>query len=93
MEIKIETTANIHGRIEGPVAGMKLYAVTTIDQDDAEDTTTEMWIAKDDDDLAALVKEEYCGEDDGDEAYDYASKLFESEWGLEILSVEIANIK
>jgi hypothetical protein len=99
MEKKIEFNG-----IEGDMNAKKLFVVTTIDEDDAEDTVSRMWLANDEDHLHDLVKSYYVGdedededEDDEDSEYDYmresVGEQFENDWGFTILYTEVGNVK
>jgi hypothetical protein len=91
MEKKIQFD-NLHGDENGK----KLFIVTVIDEDDAEDTSSSMWLANDEDRLFDLVKEEYVGEPDEDGEYDEddpVAKAFDNDWGLTILYKEVGTVK
>jgi hypothetical protein len=92
MEKKIEFD-NLHGDENAK----KLFIVTNIDEDDAEDTTSSMWLANDEDHLFDLVKEEYVGEsdedDDEDDEDDPVAEAFDNDWGFTILYKEVGTVK
>jgi len=74
-------------KVKGDLTGKKLFVVVTIDQEDSEDSTTELWRANDEDHLQDLVKEEYVGDDfEGTPGED---SLFDGDWGFSILVTEI----
>lgn len=78
---------------QGDPKGKALFIVTTIDTDDTEDTTSEIWQANDEDHLYELVRESYVGEEDDEEFMgSEMSNRFEDDWGINILSKHIANI-
>lgn len=82
--------------VHGDENGKKLFVVTVIDEDDAEDTTSAMWLANDEDHLYDLVKEEYVGEPDEDGEYDEDDPIaasFDDDWGLTILYKEVGTVK
>jgi hypothetical protein len=79
----------------GDPNGKELYIVTTIDEDDSEDTDADLWKANDELHLYILVKETYLGEepDDPEDFSDAELALkFERDWGMTILYKKIANI-
>jgi len=75
-------------KVKGDLTGKKLFVVVTIDKDDSEDSTTELWRANDEDHLQDLVKEEYVGDDFEDEDNPF-SEQFDEDWGFSILVTEI----
>ena len=75
-------------------SGNKLYIVTFVDREDSEDTKTETWGAKDDDELYDIVKENTVGQKaDFDTEEDPIEQKFEEDWGLEILYESIGTIQ
>jgi hypothetical protein len=83
-------------KIQGDLTGALLFLVTTIDTDDAEDTTSEFWQANDEDQLYNLVKQSYVGEDFMEEDDFMSEQLidkFDEDWGINILYKHIANIE
>ena len=75
-------------KVKGDLTGKKLFVVVTMDKDDSEDSTTELWRANDEDHLQDLVKEEYVGDDFEDEDNPF-SEQFDEDWGFSILVTEI----
>jgi hypothetical protein len=79
-------------KVKGDLTGKKLFVVVTIDQEDSEDSTTELWRANDEDHLQDLVKEEYVGDEFGDDEEFFGqspSDIFDEDWGFSILVTEI----
>lgn len=78
----------------GDPDGKELYTVTTIDEDDSEDTDTDLWKANNELDLYELVKEKYVGEPDGQDErlIEQLVGKFEYDWGITILYKKIANV-
>jgi hypothetical protein len=87
-QIKLLDTPN------GDPKGECLFIVTTIDTDDSEDTTSEIWQANDEHHLYDLVRESYVGEEYEEEEFfgQSPSDRFEEDWGINILFNHIANI-
>ncbi len=75
-------------KVKGDLTGKKLFVVVTMDKDDSEDSTTELWRANDEDHLQDLIKEEYVGDDFEDEDNPF-SEQFDEDWGFSILVTEI----
>ena len=66
--------ANLNAKIYGKTdPGNKLFVVTFIEEDYPEDSITEIWGAKDDNDLYDLIEESRCNDE---------------HWGLSILRYE-----
>ena len=88
MNVDLEITNGDH---DGPL----LYAVNFVDEDDTEDSTVEIYRAKDEEDLYEQVRYGCIGdtEDDLDEDLKSGHKRFEEEWGISILFTEIGLIK
>ena len=79
-------------KVKGDLTGKKLFVVVTIDKDDSEDSSTQLWRAKSQDHLYDLVKEEYVGDDfeDDEEFFGQSpSDIFDEDWGFSILVTEI----
>ena len=71
--------------------GNNLYALIKVDQDDAEDTTIELWRADSEDHLYDQVSEEFY---DGEDPDDFAGPNFDEEiWGLLWLPQFIGTVK
>lgn len=80
--------------VRGNEKGKKLFVLVTVDQEDTEDTTIELWRADSEDELYELVKEAYVGEteeEDGDTS-NLTGRIifdFDSDWGFSILFTEV----
>jgi hypothetical protein len=84
---------DLHGDTE---EGNILFLVTVVDTEDPEDTTTNVWVANDEEHLYDLVKEEFVGDDedeDEDEDEDPIARNFENDWGINILFQEIGQVQ
>jgi hypothetical protein len=58
--------------------GEFLYAVTSIDTDDSEDTSTTLWLANDEEHLYEQVKEDW-------DIDTFQEDYFQNDWGCTIL--------
>jgi hypothetical protein len=84
----LETIIDI-AQIKG--IGSNLYALIQVDQDDAEDTTIQLWRADTEDHLYDQVAEEFY---DGEDPDDFMGPNFEEEiWGMLWLPKFIGSIK
>ena len=72
-------------------AGSNLYALIIVNQDDAEDTTIQLWRADSEDHLYDQVSEEFY---DGEDPEDFMGPNFDEEiWGLLWLPKFIGTVK
>jgi hypothetical protein len=71
--------------------GSNLYAMISVDLDDSEDTSIQLWKADSEDHLYDQVSEEFY---DGEDPDDFMGPNFEEEiWGLVFLPKYIGQIK
>ena len=78
------------GKVRGE--GKKIYIVVTVDQEDPEDTSTEIWRANDEDHLYEQVKEDFIGHNENIEPGSLSERIsddFEADWCYSILYTEI----
>ena len=87
MNIEIKEGIRING--EGNI----LFTVVTVDREDCEDTTTELWLANDEDHLADQVMMEFLGVETIEDAEDHEMKFqFDEDWGFSIIPTEIGKV-
>jgi hypothetical protein len=88
---KIDLTEPIRGS-----EGDQIFLVTFVDEEDSEDTRTEIWRAKDEDHLSDEVKKDYVGieyEDEDDAPYDPVAEHFDDSWGISIIPRLVGSLK
>ena len=68
--------------------GKIIWAIISVDLDDAEDSNVSLWRADDEEHLYNQVKEDWCGAD----AEDYILEDFEEAWAYRILPKRVGEI-
>ena len=63
-----------------------LFVLVVVDQDDTEDTMTELWLARDEDHLYDIVKDDRVGEDE------FLADKFDEDWGFNLLYKEVGKV-
>lgn len=87
MLFKLDETIKVNGE------GNTLFAVVTVDREDCEDTTTELWLANDEYHLEEQVMLEFLGVDTIEEAEDHEMKFqFDEDWGFSIIPTKIGSL-
>ena len=76
--------------IQGDKEAKTLYLVTFVDQDDTEDTHSELWRAHDGDNLYDQILEDRAEGADDRELFE---EEFEEKWGIEVLKKIIGTIE
>ena len=89
---KITLQLDFVEEVQGNPKGKFLFSVVTVDTDDTEDSTTALWRANSENELADLIKNEYCG-DEEDMFYEEMEQRFDDDWGFNILFTKLAKIK
>ena len=78
--------------IYGKPDGKSLWALVIIDEDDAEDTQTELWRADHHDQLAELALEHHVGEVNEGTMDEAIEREFKDNWGVTILPTKIGRL-
>jgi hypothetical protein len=90
-ETKVIITEQIHGE------GELLFLVATVDREDCEDTTTELWLAEDESHLEEQLKMDFYGVESVEELEemeeDEFGPIWDDEYGFSIIPKLIGKIK
>jgi hypothetical protein len=86
--MEVEFTNEIYGDPKGKA----LFTLTFIDEDDAEDTSVQLWRANDHDHLQELFIKDSTSDDDSPND-DYIVSRIEEDWDFKILPKQIATFK
>lgn len=67
----------------------KLFGLIIVDKDDSEDTSLELWVVDNEEQLRKAKLAEYAGDGEDSEELSYMEQEFDNDWGIYLLPKDL----